>query len=280
MAGAIWSAPPNAILNYPAASFIRFHDNHGLLQFSNRPKWRTPRGRSRVYVDRLTTPLAARIKIGLTAQKIRRSGTTVFVRDSAGNLTSFDHVVVATHADQALAMLDDPREAERKLLGAFRYSRNVAILHKDPTFMPRRRAVWSSWNYIEQSTAGQQGCTVTYWLNRLQNLGSVPSLFVTLNPQRIPDPQMLISEHTYEHPLFDQVAIAAQRKLWSLQGVRNTWFCGSYFGAGFHEDALQSGLAVAESLGSVRRPWHVQNESGRIFTDNVAPRVEATEVAA
>ena len=157
-------------------------------------------------------------------------------------------------------------EAARKaeLLGAFRYSRNLAVLHTDDSFMPKRRAVWSSWNYIGSRDAARDGVCVTYWMNRLQNIESDKPLFVTLNPPRPPRAGTLLHSEVYDHPIFDAKAIAAQRKLWLLQGERNTWFCGAYFGAGFHEDGLQAGLAVAEQLGGVRRPWRVPNESGRI----------------
>ena len=267
MAGAIWSAPPGAMLGYPAASFIRFHDNHGLLKVSNRPQWRTVTGGSRSYVERLVRPFRHRIRIGAGATRIHRRGGKVAVMDQAGRTEWFDAVVIACHADEALSMLGDPSAEERALLGAFRYSTNAAVLHRDPVLMPRRRAVWSSWNYIGAASSDRdaQICTVTYWMNRLQNIASPSSLFVTLNPHHEPDPRTVLARETYEHPMFDTDAMRAQRRLWSLQGCRNTYFCGSYFGSGFHEDGLQSGLAAAEALGGVRRPWSVANDSGRIF---------------
>jgi len=281
MAGAIWSAPPDTMLAYPAASFIRFHDNHGLLRISNRPQWRTVSGGSRSYVERLTSSFLDRIELGIAAKRICRFDDRVSVCDVAGRIEAFDHVVIAAHADEALGLLEDATADERALLGAFRYSKNLAILHGDASLMPKRRAVWSSWNYIGPP-AGEEaanGCTVTYWMNRLQNISSPASLFMTLNPQRAPDPRTVIETETYDHPLFDAAAIRAQRRLWSLQGRQNTWFCGSYFGAGFHEDGLQSGLAVAESLGGVRRPWDVANESGRIFIEPDRPVRAPSEVA-
>ena len=172
-------------------------------------------------------------------------------------------------------MLADPSPGARTLLGSFRYSRNLAVLHTDDSFMPKRRAVWSSWNYIgfRDATTGDSVC-VTYWMNRLQNIESEEPLFVTLNPPRPPRAGTLLHSEVYDHPIFDAKAMAAQRRLWLLQGERNTWFCGAYFGAGFHEDGLQAGLAVAEQLGGVRRPWHVRNESGRIVL--TAKSTEAT----
>jgi predicted NAD/FAD-binding protein len=279
LAAAIWSAPASAILNYPAAAFIRFQDNHGLMRMWNRPAWRTVLGGSRAYVERLTKAFADRIRLGSGVTSVHRAPDFVKVRDAGGNVETFDDVVIAAHADQALAMLDNPTPEERRLLGAFRYSRNVAVLHSDPSLMPRRRAVWSSWNHIGQNNNhdGDDGCpTVTYWMNSLQRIAPENPLFVTLNPPH--EPRQALHREIYDHPLFDSAAITAQRELWSLQGRRNTWFAGAYFGSGFHEDGLQSGLAVAEALGRVRRPWNVANESGRIAL-GPAPLAAATAAA-
>jgi len=262
MAAAIWSAPPQAMLDYPAASFIRFHANHGLLQIADRPEWRTVDGGSREYVRKLTAAFADRVRLDCAATSVRRTGDGVLVRDAQGRDARFDHVVVATHADQALTLLADRDSDERDLLGAFRYSHNLAVLHTDARFMPRRRSAWSSWNFIGDRDA-ESGVCVTYWMNRLQSLPG-PDLFVTLNPAQPPHAGTLLHSEIYEHPMFDTRAIQAQSRLWSLQGRGKVWFCGAYFGAGFHEDGLQAGLAVAEALGGVRRPWTVANESGRI----------------
>jgi predicted NAD/FAD-binding protein len=261
MAGAIWSAAPATLLDFPAATFIRFFDNHGLLQFRGRPQWRTVVGGSRSYVEKLTATFADRIRLRCGIANMVRQGGRVTIRDERGGSDVFDHVVIAAHADEALAMLDDASDAERELLGSFRYTRNRAVLHSDPAFMPRRRAAWASWNHIGAGDAAPG--TVTYWMNRLQPLGDAAPLFVTLNPGRAP--AGTLASDVYDHPVFDAEAVAAQRRLWSLQGQQNTWFAGAYFGAGFHEDGLQAGLAVAEQLGGVRRPWSVPAESGRIF---------------
>ncbi len=175
-------------------------------------------------------------------------------------------MVIAAHADQALAMLAAPTAEERRLLGAFRYARNHAVLHTDARLMPRRKGVWSSWNYIGQRAGqgGERELCVTYWMNRLQGLDDPRQIFSTLNPVRAPAPGSILRSEIYEHPLFDTAAIEAQRELWSLQGEGGVWYCGAYFGAGFHEDGLQAGLAVAEALGGVKRPWRVEAESGRI----------------
>ncbi len=278
MAGAIWSASPKALLDYPAGAFIRFHDNHGLLRLRDRPTWRTVTGGSRSYVEKLANSLAGRIRLNAGVVSIERDTRDVIVRDAAGHTDRFDHVVIATHADHALAMLCDASPAERSLLSAFRYTSNVADLHCDPMLMPKRRAVWSSWNYIGRRAEDDPIC-VSYWMNRLQNIDDVTPVFVTLNASRPPRNDTLLHSETYEHPVFDSRAMMAQRQLWSLQGVRNTWFCGAYFGAGFHEDGLQSGLAVAEALGGERRPWSVVNESGRIVLPTNPSRV-VTGIAA
>lgn len=262
MAAAIWSAPCGAILDYPAAAFIRFHDNHGLLRLRDRPVWRTVRGGSRAYVEKLTCALSD-VRTGTPVVSVERTSDGVLVRDAGGQADRFDDVVIAAHADQALALLAEPTAEERALLGAFRYSRNAAFLHSDATLMPRRRAVWSSWNYIEgQGGRDMTSPGVTYWMNRLQSLPGDRQYFVTLNPER--EPGQIWHRENYDHPLFDAAAIAAQRQLHRLQGRNGVWFCGSYFGAGFHEDGLQAGLAVAEAMGGVRRPWTVAAESDRI----------------
>jgi len=278
MAAAIWSTPAGEIGSYPAASFIRFCANHGLLQLTGRPIWRTVDGGSRAYVTRLTQAFADRIAVGRGIRTVRRRAEAVEITDDRGDKEFFDHVVIATHADQALAMLSDASAEERRLLGAFRYNENLAVLHADPAWMPRRRRAWASWNYISQRAGASKQLSMTYWMNRLQSLPGRP-LFVTLNPDNEPRADLVIRRETYHHPRFDAAAMAAQKQLWSLQGIRNTWFCGAYFGAGFHEDGLQAGLAVAEALGGVKRPWAVAGESDRIFLSAPAEGVQGQRAA-
>ncbi|WP_376986161.1 NAD(P)/FAD-dependent oxidoreductase [Bosea sp. R86505] len=274
MAAAIWSAPCNEILAYPAAAFIRFHHNHGLLKLTNRPVWRTVEGGSRSYVEKLRAAFSGEVCAGNAVRSVARTADGVMLETAEGARRSFDHVVIAAHADQALAMLSDPSAEERALLGAFRYSRNRAILHSDTTLMPRRRSAWASWNHLGDRAAPDAPCAVTYWMNRLQGLETEKPLFVTLNPPRDLAPETVLRDEMYEHPIFDGPALAAQEHLWSLQGGRNTWFCGAHFGSGFHEDGLQAGLAVAEDLGGVRRPWNVAEESGRIVRTPLATALE------
>ncbi len=272
MAAAIWSSPAQTINDYPAGEFVRFCSNHGLLQFLNRPMWRTIVGGSRVYVERLARALGDSVRLSREVTSIRRVNGGVIVRDARGDEDRFDHVVIGAHADQALAMLAEPTPEERRLLGAFRYSRNLTILHSDEGLMPKRRRAWASWNYM----GTDNGLCVSYWMNKLQGLPG-DDLFVTLNPPRPPRPETLLRSEMYEHPIFDQAAVAAQKQLWSLQDDGGVWFCGAHFGAGFHEDGLQSGLAVAEQLGGVRRPWEVADESGRI---HLTPAAETERLRA
>lgn len=264
MGAAIWSTTAPEMEDYPARAFTRFFDSHGLLLVKDRPQWRTVDGGSREYVDRLTAPYRERIRLS-GVRSVRRMANKVVVEDHTGGRATYDHVVIAAHADEAFRMLDDADNYERSLLGVWRYTKNRAVLHSDAGLMPKRSRVWSSWNFIEGGKDDvDPSLCVTYWMNRLQSIDPADPLFVTLNPVREPAPGTVIREFEYTHPYFDRAALNSQHNLWSLQGHRRTWYCGSYFGYGFHEDALQSGLAVAEQLGGVRRPWTVEEENGRI----------------
>lgn len=264
MAAAIWSTPAASIGRYPTEAFVRFCANHQLLTLGQRVPWRTVDGGSREYVRRMVQAIGAGVRIGSGANAVLRGADGVRIATDDGQVSQrFDEVVIATHADQALRLLPDAGSEESRLLGAFGYSANRAVLHSDPRLMPKRTAVWSSWNYLADRSRRDALC-VSYWMNRLQGLDDATPLFLTLNPMQEPRPETLIRTEHYEHPIFDAAAIRAQDELWSLQGQRRTWFCGAYFGSGFHEDGLQAGLAVAEAIGGVRRPWTVANESGRI----------------
>lgn len=261
-AAAIWSCTMGQMADYPAASFVRFYMNHNLLKVDLRPTWRTVDGGSRAYVARLTAAFKGRIVTNAGIAGVLRGLDGAALRFGDGRIERFDAVVLATHSDQALALLEAPSAEDRRLLGAIQYRPNKVILHRDASLMPKRRKAWAAWTHLGYSNrAGEGG--VTYWMNELQSLPG-PPLFVSLNPAKTPDPGLVIGEWDYEHPVFDAAAVAAQSELWSLQGRRNVWFAGAWFGSGFHEDGLQAGLAVAEQLGGVRRPWSVANESGRI----------------
>lgn len=270
MGAAIWSTPVRDMLDYPLEAFVRFCNNHGLLQLKDRPAWRTVAGGSRQYVKALTASYADRILLNTAVVCIRRDADSVIIEDRQGERRRFDHVVIASHADQALDMLSDADNAERRLLSAFRYERNLAILHSDSRLMPKTRKAWSSWNFLGESRQDEQRVCVTYWMNRLQSLPGTMPLFVTLNPDRQPADGSIHRSFLYDHPMYDRAAIRAQRLLWNLQGTRRTWFCGAHFGHGFHEDGLQAGLAVAEQLGGLQRPWQLDDMNGRIHC-NPAP---------
>jgi predicted NAD/FAD-binding protein len=273
MGAAIWSTPVDMMLAYPVAAFVRFCDNHGLLQIKDRPQWRTVVGGSREYVIRMMASIGNVVLDRAVAEVgPATTGAGAFVQDRYGQRDEYDHVILACHADQALAMQSAPDAAVARLLGAFRYERNLAILHNDPTLMPKNSKVWSSWNYLRQTIGVEEKVCVSYWMNRLQHIDENQPLFVTLNPPVSPRDGSVIRSFLYDHPVFDNGAMAAQRMLWNIQGTQNIWYCGSYFGYGFHEDGIQSGLAVAEAVGGVRRPWNVENESGRI---HVSPLLKA-----
>ncbi len=261
MAAAIWSSTLEDMLDFPARTFVRFFTNHGLFSLRNRPQWRSVRGGSRRYVEALCAPFRHRVHLATPIVAVRRIPSGVILRDAAGREQRFDQVIIASHANQALAMLDQQASVEeRRVLGAFRYQKNRAVLHRDPALMPRRRRVWASWNYLAEGDADlTRRVAVSYWMNRLQRLDTARDVFVTLNPLREPAPHLTHGEFLYDHPQFDRAALGAQERLSSIQGLNRVWFCGSYCGYGFHEDGLQAGLAVAAALG-VPAPW-----AGEVF---------------
>ncbi len=274
MIAAIWSTPSGQAGALPAAAFIRFCQNHGLLQISGQPAWRTVTGGSREYVSRLRAEFRGRVVTRRPIVAVRELDGGVELRDALGGLEQFDEVVLAMHADQALPLLQDASAEENEILGAFRYTKNEAVLHQDARLMPRRRAAWAAWNYAAGRDVAAP-VAVTYWMNLLQNLPGTQAYFLTLNPHVEPVAARVLHRQTYEHPVFDVPALRAQKQLWQLQGRKKRWFCGAYFGAGFHEDGLQAGLAVAEACGGGRRPWQVAGESERISLP--VPMLEAAE---
>jgi predicted NAD/FAD-binding protein len=275
-AAAIWSTSMTDIGDYPARALLRFFDNHGLMKIVGRPKWRTVKGGSRAYVQKLAGDFSGRVLLNSPVKAVSRLADGVTVETAAGVVEHYDRVVIAAHADQALRMLGTPTPLERRVLGAFRYSLNRTVLHGDEGFMPKRRAAWSSWNHRGLTGADPDAC-ITYWMNKLHAMPArIDPLFVTLNPPREPAPGSVYLAQDYEHPLFDRRAIEAQRSLPDLQGKGGIWFCGAYFGSGFHEDGLQAGLAAAEAAGGVSRPWTVDNASGRMpIARDVKPDLEA-----
>lgn len=270
MGAAIWSASLDTIADYPASQFSRFFNNHGLLQLRNRPLWRTVTGGSREYVRRMRETMQARVLLNQPAIAVRRRPGEIRVLDRGGEVETYDQVVLATHADTTLRLLgDQASDDERRILGKIRYSRNRALLHMDPRLMPKRKRVWSSWNYVARAVAdGREAVSVTYWLNRLQRLSASRPVLISLNPMPEPRSDLILGEFEYDHPILDRATIAAQRELTQLQGMSRSWFCGAYFGYGFHEDALRSGFDVAAALHSPV-PWNLER-----------PRIKGTDESA
>lgn len=259
MGAAIWSTPHARILDFPARSFIQFLANHKLLAIRP-PDWMTVSGGSRVYVDKMMAPLQkipGKVRLGSSVMAVERHAGGVTVIDEQGHRDRFDELILATHSDQALAILGNAATAdERAVLGAIGYGENAVYLHCDAALMPKRKTVWSAWNYLgkRQSKTEKSAVTVTYWMNVLQNIDKRFPLFVSLNPEQPPDPAKTFGTFSYAHPQFDQAALKAQANLADLQGNNRTSFCGAWCGYGFHEDGLKAGLAIAERLGG-SVPW-------------------------
>jgi predicted NAD/FAD-binding protein len=255
MGAAIWSAPAAEMLDFPAENFVAFFRNHRLLQY-DRPVWRTVKGGSRRYVEKLTSAFRDQLRLGCAVTAIERTSHGVVIRDSHGRSESYDHVVIASHSDQALAMLSDADARERTILGAIGYAPNTVYLHRDTGLMPKRRRAWASWNFLrwQRQGATENDVAVTYWMNNLQGIDDAKPLFVSLNPPFEPDPDLTFGKYICEHPQYNAAAFAAQKRLGEIQGRRHTWFCGAWTGYGFHEDGLRSALAVAEALGAAA-PW-------------------------
>jgi uncharacterized protein len=250
MLGCIWSCPTQQMLRFPVATMIRFCHNHGLIQVSNRPQWWTVAGGARHYVDKILAPIADK-RLRSPVQTLQRQDDSVLLRVN-GQTERFDHVVLACHSDQALALLGDASEAERETLGAIRYQQNLAVLHTDASVLPSRPAAWAAWNY-ERAQPGREDAEearvcLHYLINQLQPVPFTQPVVVSLNPLRPIDPAQVHGRFEYAHPVFDLAAIRAQARVASLQGQRRTWFCGAWTGYGFHEDGLKSGLVVAAQL--------------------------------
>jgi len=269
MAAAIWSAPMGEMMAFPARSFLSFFRNHGLLQVKDRPQWRTVEGGAQAYVQRIETDLDGPVLLNTAVKSIRPGAHGILIRDQKGHEAEFDQVILATHADQSLAMLDAPGQAEQDILGAFRFQTNRAYLHSDPGLMPRRRRLWASWNYLSYAdTRDDSHVAVSYWMNRLQNPDCQRDYFVTLNPPGEPDPALSWYQTDYDHPVFDLDAIRAQQRLPEIQGQSGIWYAGAWTGYGFHEDGMRSAVGIANALG-VKAPWQSKDDSQAVF--NTAP---------
>lgn len=257
MAAAIWSTPAEDILDFPAISFIQFFKNHRLID-KERPQWRTVKGGSQRYVAKLTAGLAD-IRLNADIRTVERSEGAVTVTLADGTQEKFDQLVMATHSDQALSVLKDADDAEAAILGAVKYKPNQVYLHCDPALMPKRSLTWSAWNYLSDTTSAQSGdVCVSYWMNTLQNIDRDRPVFVTLNPPQPPQQALTFGHYEYDHPQYNLAALEAQDKLASIQGKRNTWFCGAWTGYGFHEDGLRSAVVICKALG-IALPWETES---------------------
>lgn len=255
MAAAIWSTPTANMRDFPVGAFMHFFNNHGLLELSNRPQWKTIVGGSQRYVQAIARRLGAGLRLACPVARVRRDDAGAHVTLRSGETETFDSVIFACHADQTRRILADASTRERALLSAFGFQPNRAILHSDVALMPRRRGVWASWNYLaDRDAVDDQRVAVSYWMNRLQSIPGARQYIVSLNPLTEPDPQHVIREIEYDHPVFDGDAIAAQKRLDEIQGVNRAWFCGAWTAYGFHEDGLASGVRVARALGATV-PW-------------------------
>ncbi len=251
MIGCIWSCPTDQMLQFPVATMIRFCHNHGLIQVNNRPRWHTVRGGSRHYVQKMLAALQGKalVRLSTPVRGVQRSNEGAVLSLDSGT-ESFDEVVLASHSDQSLALLQDPSDEERAVLGAIGYHRNRAVLHTDASVLPKRRLAWAAWNYERASDDSREHAQVClhYLLNKLQPLPWQQPVVVSLNPVRPIDASRVVQEIDYGHPVFDRPALAAQRCLPGLQGLRHTWYCGAWTRYGFHEDGMMSGTAVVEAL--------------------------------
>lgn len=246
MGAAIWSTPADEIMDFPARSFLQFFYNHRLIN-RDRPQWRTVSGGSREYVKKITQSFADQLRLNAEVSEVRRTPDGVALIAN-GHIQHFDEVIFACHTDQAKAILKDPTPEEASLLSRVRYLPNDVYLHCDERLMPKRKITWSAWNYMTQKGADSKVMTVSYWMNRLQNLDHRYPVFVTLNPLTPPSKDKTFGHYTYDHPQFDASALQAQEDLPQVQGSHRAWFCGAWAGYGFHEDGLQSALRVVEAM--------------------------------
>lgn len=255
MGAAIWSCPLETILCFPARTFLQFFKNHGLLSVNNRPQWYTVRGGSIEYIKRLTESFAENIRLNCGVDAVKQVGGKWKVHDTQGDTGTYDQVVFACHADEAIKMLSDPTEQHRDIIGSFSYQENRIVVHSDESFMPKHKKSWASWIYLsEHKKDTKPFISLSYWMNNLQPLGTDAPVIVTLNPGKKPLESLIYDEHVFSHPVFDLNAITAQKKIDAVQGKDGLFFCGAYQRYGFHEDGLLSAVNVAKKIGAPI-PW-------------------------
>ena len=254
MGAAIWSCPTETMLGFPVRSFMQFMENHKLMNYIDRPVWRTVTGGSRQYIRRLLDDFSGKVHQNATITGLKRQGAGVIVSVEGEGDIYFDKVIMAAHADESLALIQDASKQEQDLLGAFQFQPNKVILHSDPDLMPKRKGAWAAWNYLTSRKSGDNQLSLTYWMNKLQSIDKNVPLYVTLNPFDDPKDELTHQEFSYDHPIFDKAAISAQDQLGEIQGQNHLYFCGAWTKYGFHEDGLASAVKVAKSLG-VKIPW-------------------------
>ena len=247
MASALWSSPPDQILKFPVKYLVRFMANHQMLQISNRPEWRVVKGGSQSYVRAMTANWRVQARMNCAVTAIRRDSEGVQIDSSAGT-ERFDQVVLACHSDQALKLLRDANEREQSILGAMPYQYNETVLHTDERMLPRQRKTWAAWNAMIPQRADHH-CTVTYCMNLLQSLNAPVTFCTTLNRTAQIDPDKILRRMSYQHPVYSHASVAAQIRKAEIQGSNRTWFCGAYWGWGFHEDGMRSAVDVTSALG-------------------------------
>lgn len=248
MGAAIWSAGPGAFRQFPVRYFVEFFENHGFLNIADQPEWRVIKGGSRNYIGPITRPFASRIRLNSPVVAVTRSAENVMVKTADGCLDDYDHVVIATHSDQALAMLADPSAIERAVLGPIGYQENQVVLHSDTSVLPPQQTAWASWNYLTPERPSDR-VALTYNMNMLQGLDAPETLCVSLNIGDRIDPTKVIRHFVYHHPIYTPESLAARRRHAEISGVNRTSFCGAYWGYGFHEDGVNSALAVCRAFG-------------------------------
>ncbi|MBD22113.1 MAG: hypothetical protein CL572_00395 [Alphaproteobacteria bacterium] len=244
MAGSIWSSKLNDIKNYPFGKFVSFFSNHGLLKIFNRPKWRTVEKGSQTYVKKILNNKKIKFHKNTTV-RVEKRKKMIFLRFN-GLIKKYNHLVIATHSDQVKSVLNLDRK-EKKIFSNMKYKKNIVYLHKDPSLMPKKKKVWSSWNYLQDSKKVNE-LTVTYWMNKLQKLKTNTNIFVSLNPFKKPEKDKIFQVINYQHPQFNFETFDKQKEIDKIQGKSNTWFCGAYLGYGFHEDGISSSINVAKKI--------------------------------
>ncbi len=255
MGAAIWSCPIDTIMAFPARTFLHFFKNHGLLNIKDRPQWYTVQGGSREYVKRLTASFTDQIRLNCGVKKVLRSGNQIQVFDTAGGADIYDQVIFACHADEAMKLIKAPPKDVRDVIGAFSYQDNTVLVHRDESFMPKKKKCWASWIYLSEKRYDiNSSVSLSYWMNNLQPLETNTPVLVTLNPGRRPPDELIYDEHQFAHPVFDLKAIKAQARIPEIQGKEGMWFCGAYQRYGFHEDGLLSAVHIAKAMGA-DIPW-------------------------